>query len=47
MADKKVLIADDSALFCRIAGEIVNSAEGFCICASAGAPTRPEIRFRG
>lgn len=37
MADKKVLIADDSALFCRIAGEIVNSAEGFCICASAGS----------
>ncbi|WP_124100263.1 chemotaxis protein CheB [Ruminococcus sp. Marseille-P6503] len=37
MADKKVLIADDSQLFCRIAGEIVDSAEGFCSCASAGS----------
>lgn len=37
MADKKVLIVDDSPLFCRFAESVVNSAEGFCTCSSAGS----------
>ena len=32
--DKKVLIADDSQLFCEVLERIVNSEKGFTVCAS-------------